>query len=269
MRFLIGGILAVIVAAAAYRTRALSESGAIAAFVVGLVVFGFGGWAFALPLLTFFVSSTLLSRWRRRSKEALGYEKGGRRDSGQVLANGGIAALCALVYGLPHYWGLGGELLPHSVASHAYVLYLAALAAANADTWATEVGSAIGGRVRSIVSGKIVPIGISGGVSVAGTLALVAGSLAIAAFNILFHPASTSTSPLYAPLLGGIAGALVDSVLGATLQAQWRDPQRPERLTERKPEASTPPVKGLAWVGNDCVNLVCTATAVAVAWLLR
>ena len=254
MQLLLGLILAAAIAAAAYRAHALTVSGALAALIVGTVTFGLGGWAFAVPLLTFFISSTLLSRWRKRSKEALGFEKGGRRDSGQVFANGGVAAICVLVHAFA----------PAAIAHHAYVFYLAALAAANADTWATEIGAAIGGTPVSIVTFKPVPIGMSGGISLAGTAGLLAGAFVIAVEVVLFNP--FHRLPIVtAPLIGGIVGALVDSLLGATLQAQWR---YGDRLVEKAPAVDVKPVQGLAWVGNDCVNFVCTASAVAVAWLL-
>ena len=80
MQLAIGIVLATLIAAAAYRARALDISGSVAALAVGAVTFGLGGWSFALPLLTFFISSTFLSRWRRRSKEALGFEKGVSRS---------------------------------------------------------------------------------------------------------------------------------------------------------------------------------------------
>ena len=256
MQILLGVIFALTISAVAYRARSLDVSGAVAAFVVGTAAFGLGGWPFALPLLTFFISSTLLSRWRKRSKEALGFEKGGRRDSGQVLANGGVATLCVLAYAF----------LPQP--NCAYTLYLAALAAANADTWATEIGAAIGGAPVSIVTLKRVPIGMSGGVSVAGTLGLVAGALVVALYALIFHP-NVGWHALLPPLIGGVVGTLVDSVLGATLQAQWRDVVDPDRLVESRPSTGDRVARGLAWVGNDCVNLACTAVSVALAWLLR
>jgi len=262
MQLAIGIVLATLIAAAAYRARTLDVSGAVAALAVGAVTFGLGGWSFALPLLTFFISSTLLSRWRRRSKEALGFEKGGRRDSGQVFANGGIATLCVLAYAF----------VP-ALSHHAYALFLAAFAEANADTWATEIGAAVGGTPVSIATFKRVPVGMSGGVSAFGTLGLVAGALVIAGYGILCHP-DTGLGAMPTALgghvflsaaVGGIVGALVDSVLGAAVQAQWRDG---DRLVESRPVDGVRPVRGFAWVGNDCVNFVSTAVAVAVAWLL-
>jgi len=200
-------------------------------------VFGVGGWLAAGALLTFFGTSSALSRWRKTRKEALGYEKSGRRDAGQVLANGGIASLCLLLTlaGIPN----------------ALLLFLAALAAANADTWATEIGSALGGQPVDIRTGRKAEPGTSGAVSLPGTAAALLGGFA------------GSPRAFFVVTLAGFGGALCDSLLGAAVQAQWRDPANPERWTEQA--QAGPPARGWRWVGNDGVNLLCTLTAVIVA----
>ncbi len=246
---LLGLLLAAAVAALAYRAGALTRSGALAAWGVGAVIFGVGGWAWAAALLTFFGTSTALSRWRRGTKERLGYEKGGRRDAGQVLANGGVAALCAL---LP-------AAVPKAGAGHAHLLFLAALAAANADTWATEIGSALGGRPYDLRTARPAPPGTSGAVSLPGTLAALAG----AALLGLFAGGGTGWGVVTA---AGLAGSLLDSLLGATVQARWPDPLRPGLFTER-PQPG-PPLRGLRGVNNDVVNALCTLGAVGIALCL-
>lgn len=243
---LFGSFLAAAVSLAAFRTRALTGSGALAAWAVGAVVFGAGGWGSATALLTFFVTSTALSRWRKKAKEALGYEKGGRRDAAQVLANGGVAAVCLL---LP-------LALPCVGVARAHLLCLAALAAANADTWATEIGSALGGRPFDLRTGRAAAPGASGAVSGVGTLAALAGAALIGA-------GAGDAAGWAVVTLAGLGGALLDSLIGATLQAQWPDPDRPGRWTER-PQAG-PPGRGLRAVGNDAVNALCTLGAVALA----
>ena len=94
----------------------------------------------------------------------------------------------------------------------------------------------------------------------------------IAGYGILCHqdtglgamPTALGGHVFLSAAVGGIVGALVDSVLGAVVQAQWRDG---DRLVESRPVDGVRPVRGFAWVGNDCVNFVSTAVAVAVAWL--
>ncbi len=223
-------------------------SGAAAACLVGAIIFGAGGWTWAMPLLLFFGTSSALSHWQRAAKKRLGYEKSGRRDAWQVGANGGVATLCAL---LP-------VISLHVSVSHAYLLFLAALAAATADTWATEIGSALRGHPYDLRTGRPAPPGTSGAVSLVGTLAALAGAALIG----LFAPQWSSRILV---TLAGLGGALGDSFLGAVAQAQWRDPVRPGCWTER-PQSETP-VRGWRWVSNDVVNLLCTLLAVGLAQL--
>ena len=235
MLFLLG-TLAALIALAAYRARALTISGAASAWAMGTIIFGVGGWAWGAALVTFFITSSGLSRWRRRDKARLGFEKGGRRDAGQVWANGGAAAACALL----------ALRLPFA---QAHLLFLAALAAANADTWATEIGAAWGGTPRDVRTGRRVPAGTSGAVSAAGTAAALAGALLLGLFA-----APQGAGAVGVVTAAGLAGALGDSLLGATVQAQWRDPADPGTL-DGAPRRGVPPERGLAWVGNDLVNL--------------
>ncbi len=247
---LLGILLAALIAGAAYRLGALTVSGAVAAWGVGAIVFGFGGWGGAAALLTFFGTSTALSRWQRRAKERLGYEKGGRRDAGQVLANGGAAALCLL---LP-------LLFPKLGVPCAHLLFLAALAAANADTWATEIGSALGGRPYDLRTGKPAPAGTSGAVSLPGTLAALGGAALLGLF-------AGNVAGVGLVTAAGFGGAFLDSLLGATMQAQWRDPLRLGNLTER-PQTGLP-VRGCLLMNNDMVNWLCTLGAVFLAACLK
>jgi len=244
-QILLGIVLAAAVAAAAYRASALTHSGAWAAWGIGAVVFGVGGWAAAGALLTFFATSTALSRWRKKRKEALGYEKGGRRDAGQVLANGGVAAACLLL-----------TLLGLKLGT---LLFLAALAAANADTWATEIGSALGGQPLDIRTGRKAPAGASGAVSLPGTAAALAGAALLGLF-------AEGWAAGVIVAASGFGGAIFDSLLGATVQAQWRDPQDQTRWTERP--QPRPPERGRRWVGNDSVNALCTLAAAGIAAFL-
>jgi uncharacterized protein (TIGR00297 family) len=149
---------------AAYLMRSLSMSGALAATLLGSVVAGFGGWGAFVTLSFFFVLGTLATKLGRRVKEARGIaeERGGRRAMGNVLANGGLAALAALLI-TP---GLAPDLSP--LAGLALV---AGLATAAFDTVSSEVGKAWGRHTFLPASGKTVAPGTEGAVSVEGTLA--------------------------------------------------------------------------------------------------
>lgn len=245
--FLSALVFASIVAGAAYAARALTLSGALAAAAVGTIIFERGGWRWAAALLTFFVTSSALSRWRKRRKAALNFEKTGRRDAAQVWANGGPAVVCAVL-----------PLLDRSVTvSHAYLPYLAALAAATADTWATEIGAATGGEPYLITTRQRAARGTSGAVSAAGLGASVAGASLMAVF------AGTLDGFLMIAV-SGFFGAMFDSVLGATVQAQWKSEEGGWSERPRGPR----PDRGWRYLGNDLVNFLCTGLAAVIAGIL-
>ncbi len=109
----------------------------VAAAVLGTVVFGLGGLAWALVLLTFFITSSGLSVFFKSRKAAVeqDFAKGSRRDAGQVLANGGTAGVLALAFFLVNQFSPGNK-----IVSLLWIGFAASFAAANADTWATELG---------------------------------------------------------------------------------------------------------------------------------
>ena len=255
LQAVLGGTLAAVVALLCRRLRLLDDGGAVAAAAVGGVIFACGGWLAGAALLTFFATSNLLGRWRRSRKEAMGYEKGGRRDAAQVLANGGVAA--ALL--------LGATLLPREAAL-LRAGFLAALAEANADTWATEIGAVAGGAPRFITTWRPARAGSSGAVSLAGTLAALVGSLLVASFAPIMIGPSLGALPLIVVVgSSGFAGSLFDSLLGATVQAQYAS--EAGELTE-KDDVRAAPVRGVAGIDNDTVNLLSTLAAALAAMAL-
>lgn len=265
-QLLFGFIFALVIAYAAQRLGSLSRSGAWGALLTGTVIFGLGGWRWAVILLAFFVSSSALTRLFGKDKAALNekFDKGGRRDISQVLANGGIASIFA---GL-HFF------LPE--APWTWMAFAASMAAVNADTWATELGVLNPSPPRLITSGKPVERGTSGGVSLYGTLAAAGGAAFVALFAALLgsgavplrgtFPGGLLPSPLplfIAVTLAGLLGALCDSFLGATVQAIYRCPQC-NKETEKHPRhtcgAETQQARGWKWLNNDLVNLACALT---------
>ncbi|MFZ0391473.1 MAG: DUF92 domain-containing protein [Calditrichia bacterium] len=248
-----------------WRLRFLSGSGAVAAFLLAVIVYGFGGWMWTVPVLAFFILSSLLSKAGKVQKQQydLIFEKGDQRDYLQVLANGGVAGFIMIMM----------ILNPSPVL---YAAFLGALAAASADTWATETGVLLGRNPRLITTAKLVPSGTSGGITVAGLTGAFAGGLAIGFSSLLFlNFRSTGEWLPFILLVGlsGLLGSLADSFLGAVLQVQYRCPYC-SKITEKKVHCGSKPalpVKGIHWINNDFVNFVntiCGAGAMWLFWLL-
>jgi uncharacterized protein (TIGR00297 family) len=249
MQIALGALFAALVALVAYRAHSLSLSGAIAAFAIGTIVFGVGGWPAALVLFAFFIPSVLLSRvGRARKRVLLDVGKQGPRDAWQVLANGGVAAGCillALRFGAPLLAAFAG-----------------AFAAASADTWGTEIGTLVKGKARSILTFVPVEPGLSGGITFEGSLATAAGACCVALVASLAH-----LGPFLIVAVAGIAGAFLDSALGASAQALRRCPQCAVDCETNPHHCGSPTTlrRGMGWMENDAVNVAATLAGAVVA----
>jgi uncharacterized protein (TIGR00297 family) len=244
-----------IIAALAYLMRMLTAGGGIAAtFVGGAALLAGRGWV--VLLLFFFISSSVLSRWRATERERLVgamLEKGSRRDAIQVLANGVVFAIAALLSTTmnPEPWQAIG---------------VGAMAAAAADTWGTEIGTVLGGTPRMLLVGREVQPGTSGGVSIAGLVSGVAASVLAALVSSGMH----WKTPLLAVVAGGVSGSLVDSFLGATMQERRWCPTCAVATERRIHTCGTRTAHrgGIHGCDNDVVNLVSIIAGAVVTWTL-
>jgi Raf kinase inhibitor-like YbhB/YbcL family protein len=150
---------------------------------------------------------------------------------------------------------------------------LGTLAAVNADTWATELGVLSRHRPRLITTGKKVERGSSGGVSPAGVLAAVGGAALIGELAAWLDPAGPNTFArgfviVIVVTLTGLAGSLVDSMLGATVQVIYTCPACAKE-TERHPThlcgTATIYKRGWRWLNNDRVNAACALAGAGLA----
>jgi uncharacterized protein (TIGR00297 family) len=250
------------VAAAGYRRGALSGSGAAGAAMIGALTVRAGSWRWSAPLLAFFVGSSALSALEHRSKGgkaiAAYSTRGAGRDIHQVLANGGPAALAAL----------GHIVVPHRVWAAAFA---GAFAAANGDTWATELGALSSVPPRMVLTGRSAAPGTSGAITSLGVAASVAGSALIGVTaGLTMESGPFDVRRALGVSLAGMTGALTDSLAGATIQVAYQCPQCGAG-TERRTHCAglrTIRTRGIPWCNNDAVNALCTSVGALVAVVL-
>ena len=248
-----GILLNASLALGALYKKSVTPLASAAGFIVGMGLYQVGGVFLWVSLTFFFLSSTIIGRIKSASRKEIAkiQHKTGKRDWIQVLANTLPALFSACFYFFTD------ETLWLTAA-------FAAFAAANADTWASEIGVLSSKKPVSILTGKPVPAGISGGITILGTISSAGGALMIAAISMF--AGSIYLAQAFIVLICGFFGSVVDSVLGAALQAKYKDSEY-GFLTER-PEGNTI-VAGLAWMNNDMVNLLSITSAGSAALVFQ
>ncbi len=226
-----------------YRMALLTRNGAILVFFLGIYFFGVLGLAWTVPVLLFFFSSVLLTRistaLRGKSRSS------NRRNAWQVLAN--------------IFWALLTSSAFLITRQDIFIyLYITLLAAVTADTWSSEAGPVFHKRCLSLRDFRLHESGISGGISTAGTIASLAGSLLISLTGYyLFFGTLDSTTIVWLTLAGFVAG-FADTLLGTFLENKLeRVPLLKQPSAE---EAETPSP-------NDVVNLMGSLAAPVSFWL--
>ncbi len=263
--FVAGGVLLVSFAVSylAWRRGSLTAPAAWLAGVFAVVYYLTGGLPLVFLLLLFFLSSTLLTHHRKHDKHWIEkhlHEKKGPRDAFQVVANGGPALV------MSSFSALFQNSYP-LVREGFLIAAIGALAASNADTWASELGVLSQRSPVYILSRRPVQAGLSGGVTRTGTLAALAGGMFIALaygflelikglFSFGFPDFQTLLLKIILIAAAGFLGSVIDSILGETVQALYTHHTH-THLTEKPHDDGKPNVlkRGWRWLNNDFVNL--------------
>ena len=247
-QLLIGIVLAAVISVSSYFARFLTFGGSLAQYGLGVILLGFGGWQWTIPMLVFFVLSSLLSKFGKARKKVadLYAEKSSQRDAWQVIANGGVAGIVTLIWFFSRNESL-------------YFAYLGAVAATTADTWGTEIGTLARSNPILITTFKRVEKGRSGAVSSVGLIAGGVGAYVVWLSSTAGLADFDSQEALVSILVGGVSASLLDSLLGASIQSQFRCDVC-GRVTENPLHCGKKSVlvSGYSFVRNDLVNLLCT-----------
>lgn len=247
----IGFLLSFGVAFLAYLKRSLTWDGFLAATLLGTTIYTFGGMTIWGSLIAFFISSSLLTKIHEKKEKE--HSKG--RNYVQVLSNGLVATVFSVVY----------FFLQHEILMLAAVV---SIASSNSDTWASEIGALSKGKTMNIINFKSVPKGVSGAISGLGTLSSFLGALFIAVIFIgIYALNKTITIPnmieyAFIITLCGFLGSLIDSLLGASLQAQFKG-IKSGKITEKSwlPNEKVVLSSGLIYITNDAVNFISSLAA--------
>jgi uncharacterized protein (TIGR00297 family) len=224
-----------LLAVMAYYKKWLTISGAIAALLVGILVIFAAGIIYLLPLAIFLIAGSIASKLNKKDQEKNG------RAAIQVFANGIVAIICILLFFITKI-----ELFTTA--------FFASIAISMCDTMSSELGKYYKQNTYDIISFKKTTIGLSGGISIAGTMAgFVFCFLYSVAIYFIFHISIPHILLIFSI---GFIGMLLDSVLGSTLQAKYL---YSNAITEIKNEHK---IKGFHWCTNDMVNVLANALTI-------
>ncbi len=243
-----------LIAVPSYWLEYLTADGAFWTAITAVTVVAFGGWFWLVAILAFFLSSSILTKLLAPKST---FKSGEARDSYQVLANGGVPMIIALIHRFwPGLWGVDW-----------LVSYLIALAVVNSDTWSTEIGALSPSDPLNILTFKPMRKGSSGAISLVGTVGGILGAAFIAA--LAFFKGYSIQTFLLITLLGTV-GNLIDSILGATIEAKYLC-EVCGGIYDVKEHCGKPTkyIGGIPWFGNNMVNFTASLLTVAIIVLIK
>ncbi|GAQ86149.1 hypothetical protein KFL_002730070 [Klebsormidium nitens] len=257
------------------KNKSLSKSGAVAGVLVGFISF-IVGFRYGATLVAFYLSSSKLTKYKASVKKTIEaeFKEGGQRNWIQVFANSLVGTVLAISIavrtgGRDPFFDARSDPITTALLGG----YLGFYAACIGDTWSSELGILSTGNPRLVTTLKVVPKGTNGGVSGVGTAASVAGGLFL---GVIFYGVGLLTTGGFGQADGagaeqwkavpvaawaGLAGSLVDSLLGATLQYSGLDGKL--KKVVQHPGPGVTQITGLHLLNNEGVNFVASATTAA------
>lgn len=246
IQILISLIINLVIVFLSYKTKKLDITGSITALFLGMVIFLCLGLKGYLILMFFFVLSAITSKIsNKKFKTNKIHEKGSNRDSMQVIANGMIAMLYAIMFKL-------------SFDNVYLVLYSVAIAQSLSDTLSSDIGVLSKTKPISIRTFKKVEKGFSGAISLLGCISGIVGSFLVSILFALLLNLDKSKTIYYIMIIisSSFVGNLFDSFLGSTIQVLYYDREKNE-YTEQKirNNRKLEKIRGASFFDNDMVNL--------------
>ena len=220
----------------AYKAKIVRGSGLWSGFIIGFTVWMFSGWEYFVISLTFFILAGAATKYKyeQKKKRGVAEAKKGARGYGNVLGNGLVAMVCAVLEGI---YG-GGYFLAG---------FLGAMASATSDTAGGEIGRLSKRPPVLITTFEVVEPGAEGGITPLGETAelAIAGVIGLIAWILGIESGNFYGFKLFIGIAAaGFVGANIDSVLGATCETK------------------------LSWWGNNQTNFWATVSGCLTAMLI-
>ncbi len=255
--YIIPIILTPIMIAFASKKQALTSGGIIAAIIVDIIIsISLGNFGFVI-LFSFFtlglITDKIKKQHKNKGRKTKKFGKSNPRDHRQVLANSLAAAVCSLLFLL--------------TSNRVFVVsFVAAFAEALADTTASGIGS-LSDKAYDPFRMRPCRAGLSGGMSLIGTMSSIVGAVVISLIAYAFGMLSIIESVIV--ILTGFLGGIFDSLLGSLVQVKYRCTVCDE-ITEKNMHCNAPTIKhsGIRFVDNNFVNFMSTVFASVLASVL-
>ena len=241
----------IVILLVAYLKKQLTLTATIVAFLVGLSLYLNGGFMCLICLYVFFISASIASNINKEYKKKVSkiYQKSGKRDLYQVLANSFLAVMLASAY-----YNTNNKIF--------YIAVFIAFASYNADTWASEIGIMSKKDNYYLLGLKKVQKGISGAVTPLGLIASLFGSFLIASVYLFID---LDFKYFIIITILGFVSALIDSILGQLFQVLYYD-NKTKKYTEKKTNKK---IKGISFINNDVINFIAPLTTIIIYIIIR
>jgi uncharacterized protein (TIGR00297 family) len=244
----------------AYKIKVIDKSGVLTAIPIGFTILYFGEISWFIILLLFFVTASVFTKYKHKEKQNLGaaQENDAARNWKSVLANGLPLASLAIMYYL-------SDRSPILMLS-----FVGSISFALSDTLATELGLLSKAKPRSILTGKEIGRGQSGGITLQGEIVAIISSLAIGGICGIWlsnNEISQISTIIIAALVGGVLATNLDSFFGATIQAKYRCFNCKKCLENKVTHCNKPMirVKGISVIDNNVVNFLGAITSALIS----
>lgn len=243
MKLFISLLLSFLLATLGYVKKALTPPALILAFIFACIITYFGGVSSFLMLATVFLLTIIagkIKKEERKNKIKDLHQKGHQKDVPSIIANVAPGTLCLILYGLTNN-------------AYLLVVYATLMAEAISDSLASDIGILSSKPPINILTLKRSTPGLSGNISLLGIFASFIGSLIIALIYLIFNH---NIFNFLIITICGTLGNLIDSFLGALVQAKYECPTC-HIITEKTEHCATKTKKiaGIDFLNNDIVNI--------------